>query len=56
VSSLGGGAPGRNRELRLCRLDQLFYPYIGVKQGAQSVDQKKIHPEVLVAEDMEVGH
>jgi hypothetical protein len=37
-------------------LDQLSDPYTCVKQGAQSADQKKIHPEVLVVEDMEVGH
>lgn len=56
VSSLRGGAPGRTRGLRLYSLDQLSDPYTCVKQGAQSADQKKIHPEVLVVEDMEVGH
>lgn len=56
VSSLGGGAPGRTRGLRPYRLDKLSYPYSCVRQGAQSADQKKIQSEVLVAEDMEVGH
>lgn len=56
ASSLGGGAPGRTRGLRPHRLDHLSDSYSCVKQGAQSADQKKIHPEVLVAEGMEVGH
>lgn len=56
VSSLEGGAPGRTRGLRLSSLDQLSDPCRCAKQGAQSADQNKIHPEVLVAEDMEVGH